>query len=69
MNEVDLGLKRTEYRDVARNLARALGMNNVFGVEFVEVDRVSDLGIETVQFDDAELADKLHAELKADAAR
>jgi endonuclease/exonuclease/phosphatase family metal-dependent hydrolase len=38
LNEVDLGLKRTGYRDVARELARALKMNYVYGVEFIEID-------------------------------
>ena len=38
LNEVDLGMKRTKYADVARELADVAGMNYVFGVEFVEVD-------------------------------
>jgi len=38
LNEVDLGMKRTDYRDVTRDLAHVLGMNYVFGVEFIEVD-------------------------------
>lgn len=38
LNEVDLGLKRTGYRDVARELAAALKMNYVYGVEFIEID-------------------------------
>jgi endonuclease/exonuclease/phosphatase family metal-dependent hydrolase len=46
LNEVDLGLKRTEYRDVARELAAALGMNYAYGLEFVEVDPLV-LGTET----------------------
>ncbi|HVG17921.1 MAG TPA: endonuclease/exonuclease/phosphatase family protein [Blastocatellia bacterium] len=45
LNEVDLGLKRTQYRDVAREMAAALKMNYAFGVEFVEVDPVN-LGTE-----------------------
>ena len=40
LNEVDLGMKRTDYRDVAKELAHTLGMNYVFGVEFIEVDRL-----------------------------
>ena len=44
LNEVDLGMKRTDYRDVAAELANAFGMNYAFGVEFVEVDRLVDLG-------------------------
>jgi endonuclease/exonuclease/phosphatase family metal-dependent hydrolase len=38
LSEVDLGMKRTGYRDVTRELAAALRMNYAFGVEFVEVD-------------------------------
>jgi endonuclease/exonuclease/phosphatase family metal-dependent hydrolase len=48
LNEVDWGLKRTDYRNVARELATAMRMNYVFGVEFVEVDPVS-LGTETLE--------------------
>ncbi|HET8677467.1 MAG TPA: endonuclease/exonuclease/phosphatase family protein [Blastocatellia bacterium] len=38
LNEVDLGVKRTGYRDVAKELAAALKMNYVYGVEFIEID-------------------------------
>jgi len=48
LNEVDWGLKRTNYRNVAKELAGAMQMNYVFGVEFVEVDPVT-LGIETLE--------------------
>ena len=48
LNEVDWGLKRTGYRNVARELAAALQMNYVFGVEFVEVDPLT-LGFETLE--------------------
>ncbi|HKP83842.1 MAG TPA: endonuclease/exonuclease/phosphatase family protein [Pyrinomonadaceae bacterium] len=48
LNEVDWGLKRTNYRNVARELAAALQMNYAFGVEFVEVDPVT-LGTETFE--------------------
>lgn len=41
LNEVDWGVARTEYRNVAADLAAALGMNYAFGVEFVEVDPVT----------------------------
>ncbi len=69
LNEVDLGMKRTDYRDVARDLAHARGMNYVFGVEFVEVDRLDDLGLEKVQLEDPELTQKMREELKPDPAR
>lgn len=48
LNEADWGLKRTDYRYVARELASALQMNYAFGVEFVEVDPIN-LGIETLE--------------------
>jgi endonuclease/exonuclease/phosphatase family metal-dependent hydrolase len=69
LNEVDLGMKRTDYRDVAKDLAHALGMSFVFGVEFVEVDRLEDLGIDPVRLDDPGLAQQMQAELKPDPAR
>jgi endonuclease/exonuclease/phosphatase family metal-dependent hydrolase len=48
MNEADWGLKRTDYRYVARELATALQMNYAFGVEFVEVDPLT-IGTETFE--------------------
>lgn len=48
LNEVDWGLKRTNYKNVARELATAMQMNYVFGVEFVEVDPIT-LGRETLE--------------------
>lgn len=48
LNEADWGLKRTDYRNVARELASALQMNYAFGVEFVEVDPLS-VGTETFE--------------------
>jgi endonuclease/exonuclease/phosphatase family metal-dependent hydrolase len=69
LNEVDLGMKRTDYRDVARELAHALGMNYVFGVEFVEVDRLDDLGLEKVELEDPALTQQMRDELKPDPAR
>lgn len=48
LNEVDWGLKRSDYRNVARELATAMQMNYVYGVEFVEVDPLT-LGTETLE--------------------
>jgi endonuclease/exonuclease/phosphatase family metal-dependent hydrolase len=69
LNEVDLGMKRTDYRDVAKELAASLGMNYVFGVEFVEVDRLEDLGVDPVRLEDQNLAQKMADELRADPQR
>jgi hypothetical protein len=38
LNEVDWGMKRSDYRAVVKDLADALRMNWAYGVEFVEVD-------------------------------
>jgi len=51
LNEVDYGVTRTEYRDVARDLAQALHMNYVYGVEFLEIDPLN-LGLEKVEMAD-----------------
>lgn len=57
LNEVDLGMTRTGYRDVAAELAAALRMNYAYGVEFIEVDAL-DLGRETIEIEDASLRQK-----------
>ena len=51
LNEVDWGVKRTEYREVVRELGKALNMNWAYGVEFLEIDP-KQLGTDT--FDDGE---------------
>ncbi len=58
LNEVDWGMKRTDYRNVAAELAAALKMNYAYGVEFVEVDPIA-LGLEKFE----ELSEKERAEL------
>jgi endonuclease/exonuclease/phosphatase family metal-dependent hydrolase len=55
LNEVDWGLKRSDYRNIAADLAAALGMNYAYGVEFVEVDAIA-LGIE--KFEELEEKDR-----------
>ncbi|MCA1625080.1 MAG: endonuclease/exonuclease/phosphatase family protein [Acidobacteria bacterium] len=40
LNEVDFGMKRTEYRHIAADLAARLKMNYAFGVQFVELSPV-----------------------------
>ena len=61
LNEVDWGIKRSDYRNTAAELATALGMNYAFGVEFVEVDPIA-LGIEKFE----ELSEKDRRELNAE---
>ena len=45
LNEVDWGINRTLFRNVAAELAGACGMNYAYGVEFVEVDPAT-MGLE-----------------------
>jgi endonuclease/exonuclease/phosphatase family metal-dependent hydrolase len=59
LNEVDWGMKRSDYRNIAADLAAALGMNYAYGVEFVEVDPIA-LGIEKFE----ELSEKDRSELE-----
>jgi endonuclease/exonuclease/phosphatase family metal-dependent hydrolase len=51
LNEVDWGVKRTQYREVIRELGETLNMNWAYGVEFLEIDS-KQLGTDT--FDDRE---------------
>jgi endonuclease/exonuclease/phosphatase family metal-dependent hydrolase len=55
LNEVDWGVKRTQYREVVRELGKALNMNWAYGVEFLEID-AKQLGTDT--FDDGETKDE-----------
>ena len=68
LNEVDWGMKRTEYRNVVAELAAALRMNYAYGVEFVEVDPIA-LGIE--EFEELSPEDKaiLKAQIAVDKTR
>ena len=68
LNEVDLGMKRTGYTDIARELADAWGMNYAFGVEFVEVDRIC-TGDEQIQMKTPELSKALADDLRVDPER
>ena len=68
LNEVDWGMKRTDYRNVAADLATTLRMNYAYGVEFVEVDPIA-LGTE--EFEEASTEDraKLKTQIAVDKSR
>lgn len=68
LNEVDWGMKRTDYRNVAADLATALRMNYAYGVEFVEVDPIA-LGTEAFEEVSAEDRRKLETQIAVDKAR
>jgi endonuclease/exonuclease/phosphatase family metal-dependent hydrolase len=69
LNEADWGMKRTEYRDITRELASALHMNYAYGVEFVEVDPVFDLDTEQLHLADAQQDQRLQQDLQVDRQR
>lgn len=48
VSEADRGCSRTGYRNVARELAAALGMNYIYGVEFVELPRRTGDGVNKI---------------------
>jgi endonuclease/exonuclease/phosphatase family metal-dependent hydrolase len=66
LNEVDLGMKRTEYRHVARELAASLHANYAYAVEFVEVDPVFELGTEQIHLSDTQQEQRLQEDLHVD---
>jgi len=68
LNEVDWGLKRTDYRNVARELAAALQMNYAFAVEFVEVDPLT-LGTDTLEGETSADKAKMVENLAVDKTR
>lgn len=68
LNEVDWGMKRTDYRNVAAELASALGMNYAYGVEFVEVDPIA-LGLEKFEELEPEEGAKFASEISVDRTR
>ena len=68
LNEVDWGLKRTDYRNITRELAAALQMNYAFGVEFVEVDPLT-LGIETFEGESSADKEEMVQNLAVDKTR
>ena len=45
LQEMDIGVKRSEYRNAVKDLAEALNMNYVYGTEQLEIDPIN-LGIE-----------------------
>lgn len=65
LNEVDWGIKRTDYRHVTEDLAKALNMNWAFGVEFIEIDPIA-LGTEQFEGLDEEDRAELIAQVRVE---
>ncbi|OGW85091.1 MAG: hypothetical protein A3C35_02580 [Omnitrophica bacterium RIFCSPHIGHO2_02_FULL_46_11] len=50
LQEMDIGVKRSEYRDGTRELAEALSMNYAYGAEYLEIDPAY-LGTEAIHLE------------------
>jgi endonuclease/exonuclease/phosphatase family metal-dependent hydrolase len=68
LNEVDYGVTRTDYRNVARELAQALNMNYAYAVEFLELDPLN-LGLEKVNMDDKAAQADIQKSFEPDKSR
>lgn len=68
LNEVDYGVSRTDYHNVARELAQALKMNYAYAVEFLEIDPLS-LGLEKVVLDDKAAQADIQKSFQPDKSR
>lgn len=68
LNEADWGMKRTKYRFVAEELARRLGMEFAYAVEFLEVDPIA-LGTEPFEGMDPAEREKLRREIAVERPR
>lgn len=69
LNEVDIGVKRTDYKNVVDELADLLGMSSAYAVEFVEVDGLEDLGTEPAVLETPALSTRMTEDLKPDRSR
>ncbi len=69
LNEVDWGLRRSEYKEVVREIGQALKMNWAFGVEFIEIDPLQ-LGTETFAgIEDEKEREEMVREIQVDPVR
>jgi len=68
LNEVDYGVTRTDYRNVARELAQALKMNYAYAVEFLEIDPLN-LGLEKVSLEDKTAQEDIQKSFEPDKSR
>ena len=68
LNEVDYGVTRTDYRNVARELAQALKMNYAYAVEFLEIDPLN-LGLEKVNLEDKAAQEDIQKSFEVDKSR
>lgn len=68
LQEMDIGMKRSEYRNAVKDLAEALNMNYVYGTEQLEIDPIN-LGIEKFKDEQGVEDKKLQKIFEVDPAK
>ncbi|MBI4372666.1 MAG: endonuclease/exonuclease/phosphatase family protein, partial [Candidatus Omnitrophica bacterium] len=68
LQEMDIGVKRSNYIDAARELAKALHMNYTYGAEQLEIDPVY-LGLEKIKYEDGTVDQEATDYFAADPGR
>lgn len=68
LQEMDIGVKRSGYRNAAKDLARALDMNYAYAPEYLEVDPVI-LGLEPIRDDEGDREPAATARYRVDPER
>ncbi|MBI4372535.1 MAG: hypothetical protein HY585_02260, partial [Candidatus Omnitrophica bacterium] len=68
LQEMDIGVKRSNYIDAARELAKALHMNYAYGAEQLEIDPVY-LGLENIKYEDGTVDQEATDYFAADPGR
>ncbi len=65
LQEMDIGVKRSDYVDAAREVAKALNMNYAYGATYLEIDPAY-LGLETMAFEGGEVDQEMIDYYRAD---
>ncbi len=68
LQEMDVGVKRSDYRNAPREMAEALGMNYAYGISYLEIDPAY-LGTEEMYFKEGGIDEDAMDYYRADPAR
>ncbi|MBI4358915.1 MAG: endonuclease/exonuclease/phosphatase family protein [Candidatus Omnitrophica bacterium] len=68
LQEMDIGVKRSEYRNAPKELAEALDMNYAYGAAYLEIDPAY-LGLETIEFEEGVKDEEAMEYFRVDPAR
>lgn len=68
LQEMDIGVKRSQYMNAAGELAKALNMNYTYGAQYLEIDPVI-LGVSSIQFEEGGMDEEAMEYYKVDSSR